>query len=126
VALDEVVLRRPGIDLGNSVGVVFGDQGTWHVPKLLVRMRPIFKGRKTESVLAVTDDPEFNALVKTIEEEDSYASLANMAAWLLCKNYELSDEQLGDILIYDPKDESPDRWALKVMAVIYGRTGPKA
>ena len=123
--IDELSKRRPTFDEANSHPVTLGDSQTWHLPKPVVRHRPVFKGGNADYARAVNDDPEL-ALVKTIEEEDSYISIANMAAWLLGKNYDLSDDDLGDILTYDPDDKSPDRWPLKVLAVAYGRTGPKA
>lgn len=124
--INETSKRRPGIDLANSHPVTLSDGQTWFVPKPYTRMRPSFKGRKAETSRVVTDDPEFNELFQAVEEHDTYLAIANLAAHMLAKNYDLSDDEMGEILTYDLKDQSPDRWPLQVMAVIYGRTGPKA
>lgn len=117
--------RRPTFDLAASHPVVMGDGQTWYLPKPHTRMRPKLAGRKVVATLVVTDDPEFNALVQAIEDEDSYASVVQMAAYLLDRNYDLTDDEMSEVLTYDPADQSPERWTIGVMNTIYGRTGPK-
>lgn len=124
--IDERPLRGPGFDEANSVAVEF-PAGTFYLPKPMVRRRPVFAGGRAEASRVVATDPEFNALMARVEEEDSYLAVANLAAYMLRANYPgLADDQLGDLLEYDPADESPGRWPLAVLAVAMGRTGPKA
>jgi hypothetical protein len=124
--LDERSLRRPSFDESNSAPVVLADGQTWYLPKPFLRLRPVFGGRRATGFGPVTtSDPEWNELRRAIQdaaEGEILIPIANLGAHMLARNYDVSDDQLGDLFGWDENQT----WASSVMAIANGRTGPKA
>lgn len=123
--LDEKALRRPNFDELNSAPVVLADGQTWSLPKPVLIVRPVFRGgRAVDSVPVLTCGPEFTErkdAVFAAEGEAIIPAGADLAAYMLLRHYDLSDDQLGELLGFD----AGAGWLREVMAVANGLTAPK-
>jgi hypothetical protein len=131
--LDEVSLRRPEFDQANSAAVMFPGGMAFFLPKPAVRLRPVFRdGKRINETRLVTDDPEFDRLKEAVtaatddDDADFGGAVINLAVYLLLKNYNIDDEQLGKAfeINMDGTSAGPT-WMAEVMSIAYGR-GPKA
>jgi hypothetical protein len=125
--LNEQELRRPTFDEALSAPVVLADGQTWYLPKPV--LRPIYQAGKVTSTQSITTDPQFDTLSKAVgDAEDTVAfnAIAELAAYMLGKNYALKDEDLIEILTYDAPAESGSGWPAAVMDVAWGRNAPRA
>jgi hypothetical protein len=128
--LDEKSHRKVSFDQRNSVPVVLADGQTWHLPKPWLEVHPVFRDGKADSSYSVlTYGPELDGLVKTIGECDDNAALligaASLGAYLLSQNYHLSDADLDQLFVFRIGDTLSRDWAMAVMQVATGQSGPK-
>jgi hypothetical protein len=124
--LDENQHRRPAFDEANAAPVVLADQQTWYLPKPWLEVRPTFKGgRAVDSAPALTCGPEFDALMQAVQDaqgDDIITAGATLTAHMLLRNYDLTDDQLGTVLVF----RDGTTWLRDAMAIANGATGPKA
>lgn len=140
--LNEAAKRRPDALL--EAPVILGDGQTWYLPKVRTRMARTSGSYAFRPV--VPGIPEFHRLVDAIDETaermsqipreerkhedvEAYFNAEFAAAEaLIRRNYELTDEELSDVLSWalDEADD-PDGAAVRedILAVIQGE-GPKA
>ena len=128
--IDERAKRKDNFDGRNSAPVVFGDGQTWFVPKPWLEVRPTFrKGKAVASYAVPTYGPEIDALIDAIGEcerlDDQVTAGASLAAYLLGFQYELTDADLDQILVFRLALEEPMAWVREVIAIATGRSGPK-
>jgi hypothetical protein len=128
--LNEKAKRRETFDERNSVPIVLADGQSWAIPKPWLEIRASFEGGKARtSYPALTYGPELDALVKAIGEcRDNVALLcgvASLAAYLVSRNYDLSDDDLDRLFAFRLGDAESWEWARAVMDVATGRSGPK-
>jgi hypothetical protein len=127
--LSELSRRRLDFDATDTASVVLGDGQTWYLPKPVLRLKPIFRGGKVVESQVVTTDPQFNVLRQAVSDAGdtvAFNVIAELAAYLLSKNYNLSDDDLSEILAYDTATEAGAGWPTAVMDVAWGRNAPKA
>jgi hypothetical protein len=124
--LDEKALRKSTFDEANSAPVVLADGQSWFLPKPFLRLRPKFSGGRAAGYGPLTTaDPVWNELRQAVQdsgESDTLSAIASLGAYMICRNYELTDDQLGDLFSWD----SNQTWAAEVISIANGRTGPKA
>jgi hypothetical protein len=131
--------RKPGFVDGPAVGL--GDGGEWTFPRLeltlrhRVRYAPEAAGglvacrsavptaelpRLGEWVAAITSPPG------SIAGDRYWAARMDAAATLLRLNYDLADDELGALLVWESDDPaSHSRWDA-IDAAVLGTGGPKA
>jgi hypothetical protein len=127
--LDEKTLRRAGFDEANSHPVTMPGGATFYLPKPMIRIRPVFRdGKRVDEARLCTDDPEFDRLKEAVtaatsdEEADFGGAVTDLAAWMLLKNYGLTDEQLGEAFEVGVEGEIANQaWMTEVMAIAHGR-----
>jgi hypothetical protein len=113
--LDEKALRRPGFSEGTPVTMADGQ--VWTLPKPRFRFKPKIVDGRVEIGGGATFGPESDGdleilygVVDVGAEEFLRVKMA-MAVRLLRANYELTDDDLGDLLVLEPGDAaSDDRW----------------
>lgn len=125
----EALKRRDDLDEVRSVPVVMADGQTWLLPKPWVAVHPVFKdGRPVDDWKCLTYGPELDALVENVAEAEGIASVlagVALAAHLLRRNYDLSDDELAEVLVYRCGDPASQAMLRTVFDVATGRTGPK-
>jgi hypothetical protein len=120
--IDEQARRRPTFDEATSEPVTLGDGQDWHVPKPRIRFR--FAATERGFTEAFSHGREYDALMQRWREAKGEASLrAEFAvfAFLLRVNYELSDDDLADLLVFDLDDDTET----VLTALAWGNDGPK-
>jgi hypothetical protein len=124
--IDEKTVRKPTFDEANSAPVVLGDGQSWFLPKPWLEVRPVFRGgRAVDTLPVMTTGPEFDALrdaVHAAEGDDIILTAANLAAYMLSRNYDLADEQFATILAF--RDGAT--WLRDVVRHAAGVSAPKA
>jgi hypothetical protein len=128
--LDEKSRRKESFDQRNCVPVVLADGQAWHLPKPWLEVHPIFReGKAHSSYPVLTYGPELDALVKAMGECDDNSALligaASLGAYLLSQNYNLSDADLDQLFVFRIGDSSSRDWAMAVLQVATGQSGPK-
>ena len=123
--LDEKAVRKATFDELNSAPVVLADGQTWHLPKPFLRLRPKFSaGRAASYGPLTTTDPIWNELRQAVQdsaETETLSAIANLGAYMLLRNYDLTDDQLGDLFAWDMSQN----WTSEILSIANGRTGPK-
>jgi hypothetical protein len=128
--LDEVLKRKGNFDARNSAPVVLADGQAWHVPKPWLEIRPVFRGGKAPAAYRVlTCGPELDALVEAMAEcedlDSQIMAAASLTASLLLWHYDLSDQELDQLLAFRRGDEQSLNWIRESIAIATGRSGPK-
>jgi len=113
--LDERALRKPGFSEGYPVRLADGQD--WVFPKPRIRFRPKIGPDGRVEVGRTAFGPEFDASfdvlfgVTEAEPGEQMRVQFEMAVRLLSANYELTAEQLADLIVFEPGDEASDeRW----------------
>lgn len=127
--LDEKALRRPTLDESTSAPVTLPGGVTWLLPRPHYRLRPTFRGGRLvrEDARLCTDDPEFDRLVKAVGNAatdpaaDFDAAMIDLTAYMLRVNYDLSDEQMGEVFDVLVDGDRRESWMKDVMAVAHGK-----
>lgn len=127
--LDEQSLRRPDFVEGSPV--VLADQQTWHFRRPTVRHVPADTPIGFDVRVRFDDDGTFSRLWREMREaEEGPRAIATMLAagrYLLLANYDLTADQVGDLIQFafgEEDDPEGERIRDEVMAVVWGR-GPK-
>lgn len=125
--LDETAKRLPGFNEDESVPVTFGDDQDWYLPRPTFDIFATFSGGKAAREVSCSFGPEFQALLKAVQDSDDdfFPAVATLAADLLRRNYDISDDELPSLLRYRV---GPDRplWIGGVLSVANGNDAPKA
>ena len=129
--IDEKSKRKDNFDEANSVPIVLADGQAWHFEKPWVRLKPLkrrvkFAGGKMSSLRLETDDPDFDRLRSALfdSSESFYGPLCDMAAFLLLRQYNLTDEELSDLIVFEEATENGNPWIAELIGVVAG-TSPK-
>ena len=129
MALDETALRKPGFAEGYKVRLADGQE--WTFPKPRFRFRPkIGPDGRVEVGGGPSFGPEYDQQFEVlfgVVESDGFEQLRvklEMAVRLLQSNYELTANDLAELLVLEPGDQaSEDRWD-ELVRVLMG-LGPK-
>ncbi len=128
---DERAKRNPEFDEQNSTWITLADGGQWAFPKPWLEIRATFRGgRAAASYPVLTYGPELEGLVNAIDEcRDNTALLvgaASLGAYLLRRNYDLSDDDLDRLFAIRIGDPSSWEWAKAVIGVATGTSGSRS
>ena len=126
--LDEKLLRRPSFSEGYAIRLCDGQE--WTFPKPWLRFVP---KRKEDGMFGMAVEnsygPEYSSLVDrytTLEpgpdgDFDRLELRMHMAATLLIQNYDLSDDDLADLLAFEPDhQDNVSMWVNEIMRVLLG------
>jgi len=114
---DEAALRRPGFSPGHAVRLADGQE--WTFPKPTLVLTP---ARRPDGTFGVRSSdpfgPEHQRHLEAVMEggegmpwAEYQALRIGLAASLLCRNYDLDDEALADLLPYDlAGDSTAEMW----------------
>jgi hypothetical protein len=114
--LDERSLRKPSFSAGYPV--VLADGQAWTFPKPRIRFRPrIGSDGRVEVGGGAGFGPEFDASIDVlygVVETDGIEQLRvtlEMAVRLLRSNYDLTNDDVATLIVYEPNDpEAMERW----------------
>lgn len=128
--MNEQEKRIDTFDAANSVAVVFADGQAWFVPKPWIVIRPQFKGGVAVNAYRfLTYSENLDTLVEAISmadgDGDQVVGVATLAAYLLRYNYDLSDDELDQLLAFRVGDPASLAWVGQVVETATGRNGPK-
>ena len=115
MALNEKALRKPSFSDGYKVTLADGQE--WTLPKPRIRLKPRIVEGKVEVTGSPTFGPEFDEAldvlygVKVVEPIEHLRVKFEMAVQLLSANYNLANEDLFDLIVFEPGNETSDkRW----------------
>ena len=125
MSLDERALRKPGFSEG--YGVVLADGQTWIFPKPRIRFRPkIGADGRVEVGGGPGFGPEYDQQIDVLygmteaEPIEQLRVRFEVAVRLLQSNYELTSDQLSELIVYEAEDEAAqDQW-VQLSRVIMG------
>jgi hypothetical protein len=128
---NERAKRKPEFDERLSAWITLADGGRWAFPKPWLEVHATFRdGRAVSSYPLLTYGPELDELVNAIDECQDNAALllgaASLGAYLLRRNYELSDEDLDGLFVFRLGDPSSWDWAKQVIEVATGTGGSRS
>lgn len=130
--IDEKSLRKPGFNEENCVPVALADGQIFYFPRVWLELRPRFvQGRATEMKMVSSAGSELDSHLKAVEtaaeagEGDWAMEAASLAAFMLSKNYDLTDDVLSDILVFPINGPNAYELLRTIMDVARGRTDPK-
>jgi len=117
--------RREGFDPDRSRPVVLSDGKEWFLPRPYIAINAIWEdGKPVGSYRSLRYGPEIDGLLRAISEADSVdASIVlvlALGAMLLDVNYELSDEDLAEVLVYQIDDPTFDQIVREILDVATG------
>jgi len=136
-AIDEKTRRRP--DFLDGVPVRLADGQEWVLPKPKARFAFSGDGFSVQlscGPVATDEDDVFGSLFTTYQSVIGRSDTTDMeliavemrfSAAILRRNYRLTDEELGRLLVfsYDPEDEPYYSMRAAILAVATGRNAPK-
>jgi hypothetical protein len=116
MALDEAAVRKSTFSEGYPVRLADGQD--WTFPKPRIRFRPkIGPDGRVEVGGGPSFGPEFDGMLDTLfgvteaEPVEQLRIKFEMAVRLLSANYDLTPDQLGELIVLEPGDEASDeRW----------------
>jgi hypothetical protein len=121
--ISETSKRRPSFEPG--VPVLLEDGQQWQLPRPRVRWRMVVR----EDVKVIEGNthfgPEFDALRERLNASENDAEYLgasfDSAAWLLRRNYDLTEGEALSLLVYDAEDEANQEVWHTIYDVIWGR-----
>ncbi|WP_165072123.1 hypothetical protein [Paludisphaera rhizosphaerae] len=126
--LIEARRRRDGFDPadGSSVPVRLADGWEWYIPRPMMEIVPIFEGGKAvDSARGITCGPEIDVLLEAIAAETNHVrqvlAVLTLGAFLLQRNYDLSDDELRRLLVFRPGDEASESMLRGIVEVATGK-----
>jgi hypothetical protein len=128
---DERAKRNPKFDERNSTWITLADGGRWAFPKPWLEIHASFRGgRAVASHPVLTYGPELEDLVNAIDQCRDDAALlvgaASLGAYLLLRNYDLSDDDLDRLFAVRVGDPSSWEWAKAVIGLATGTSGSRS
>lgn len=128
--IDERSRRREEFAEEYSVPIVLADGQAWRFPKPWLAIRPIFRdGVPVDRWRWPTYGPELDTLVEAIGEVedpvDQIVTVMALGAFLLLRQYSLSDAELESLFVYRPGEEASREMVEAIIATATGTGGPK-
>ena len=128
--MNEESKRREDFDLEHSAPVVLSDGQTWYLPKPWIAIHPVFEnGKIVRTWACLTCGRELDALVKAITEAqgiEAISAVMLLGAFLLLKNYDLSDDEVSSLCVYTARDPEAEEMVKTIISTATGRDAPKA
>jgi hypothetical protein len=113
-----------------SAWVKLADGNEWAIPKPYISIFPSFvDGKAVNGFRHLTYGPDLDAHMEAIREEeepiDRLLLVLTLGAYLLRRNYDLTDAELDDLFVYRFDDERSAEMVKAILDVAAGR-GKKA
>jgi hypothetical protein len=123
--LIEASRRKADVDIENCTPITLADGQSWYFPRPWLEIRPIFRaGKATANTRMLTCGNELDTLLEAIGTEEDGISQAmlilTLGAFLLMRNYDIKDEELGRLFILRPNDPDSDRILHEILDVATG------
>lgn len=123
--LIEKYRRRPEVDLEGCIPVKLSDGQEWYFPRPWLEIVPRFvSGRAELAGKVLTCGPDLDVLVESIATtEDTIGRLIEimtLGAFLLLRNYDVTDEELSRLFVYRSGSPDSDRMIMDILAVATG------
>lgn len=117
--------RKPEVDIETCMPITLADGQTWYFPRPWLEIRPIFRESKAATYTRLlTCGDELDTLLQSIgAEEDGIAqamSILTLGAFLLLRNYDVADDELGRLFVLRPNDPDSDRVLHDILDVATG------
>jgi hypothetical protein len=116
-------------DFLGGIEVRLNDGQLWTLPKPRVRIRPVrdASGMRLVGLFTFGDayNAKWEAFAGAVDSRAQRAALLDLAFDLLQRNYKLSDDELSDLLAWDPEDDAGAE-RLEALAAIVSGDSPKA
>jgi hypothetical protein len=110
-------------------GVKLADGQTWYLPKPWVEICPTFEnGAAVDYSRALTVGPDLEVLVDAVRSNEGVAAILaimTLGAFLLRRNYELTDAELETLFVYRDGDSESDAMLRGIVDTATGLHGPK-
>lgn len=120
--LDEKSLRRETWEEESGSWVTFADGQAWLLPKPWVRRRPTRVNGVLQFGASTEYGAEFDAMLKAVEDDWTQGN-SELAISLLQRNYDLTEDQIYELLVIDSR--STRDWRNDVYSVANGFNAPK-
>jgi hypothetical protein len=121
--LTETAKRRPSFEPG--VPVLLEDGQQWQLPRPRIRWKMVVRDDVKIVEGHTHFGPAFDALRERINASENDADYLgasfDSAAWLLRRNYELTEDEALSLLAYDGEDEANQAVWATIYDVIWGR-----
>jgi hypothetical protein len=123
--IDEESRRREEFQEA-STWVTLADGQRWAIPKPYLAIFPTFRdGLAVESFQHLTYGPHIDAMMEAIREcedlEGRLLKVLTMGAYLLHRNYDLSDAELEELFVYRLDDPASAEMVGAILDVAAGR-----
>lgn len=122
--LDELSLRRP--DFVEGEPVVLADGQAWQLRRPIVRFVPAETESGFAVCLSLNNDGTYGSHYRRYEAVEPgqpvIAESLALARAVLLANYDLTPEQVGELIQFGASDDDPEGWRIReeVMAVCLG------
>lgn len=129
--IDERARRRSDFEGLNSAWITLSDGGCWAFPKPWLEVHATFHdGRAVATRPVLTYGPELDELVDAVDGCTDNAALlvgaASLGAYLLRRNYDLSDHEFDQLFAIRVGEPSSWDWARAVVGVATGTSGSRS
>jgi hypothetical protein len=126
--LDEWEKRKGALLATDQVGVKFADSQEWAIPKPFLEIRPVFEqGVAKRAYRAFAYGPPIDDLVAAVAHAEGHdvvvSVVASLAAALLRRNYDLTEDELDQLVAYRVDDAPSFAWVKSVVEITAGRYG---
>jgi hypothetical protein len=126
--LIEFARRKVDLDLEICTSITLADGQDWYFPRPWLEIVPHFKdGKAVDQSKLLTCGPELDLLLESIAEEEDPAkeilAVMTLGGFLLLRNYDLTDEELGQLFVYRPRDPASQDMIRSIIEVATGGGG---
>lgn len=118
--------RRADFDPEGCIPITLSDGCEWYFPRPWLEVTPVFRdGVVIDRNKYLTCGPELDVLVEAIGAEEDGAkqvlSVMTLGAFLLLRNYDVTDEELGRLFRYKVGDPDSEEMIMAIMDVATGK-----
>lgn len=124
--LIEKYRRKPDFDPEGCIPITLSDGCAWYFPKPWLEITPTFRdGKAVDRTKYLTCGPELDVLIESIGAEEDYGKqvleVMTLGAFLLLRNYDVTDEELGRLFRYRVGDADSEEMIMSIMDVATGK-----
>ena len=118
--------RHADFDPEGCVPITLSDGQQWMFPRPWLEITPTFReGRAVGRTKYLTCGPELDVLIAAIAAEEDAGkqvlSVMTLGAFLLLRNYEVTDEELGHLFRYKVGEPESEEMVMAIMDVATGK-----
>lgn len=129
--IDECSRRREDFDEESVAWVRLADGQEWAFSKPYLSLRPVFRdGKAIAQTRCLTQGRDLDRLIEAIRDGEDWLAkvlaIQTLGAFLLRRSYEsLADEELFELLAYEPGNPDSDSMIRAIFSVATGHDAPK-